>query len=190
MSQNILMIVNHSIIKLYENSSFETVSDELLFGHEFRIISSTAFSFKIETLYGYQGYIKKEGFSFKPSFFSKRLSVCSKFADVYPSFDILKEPCITLFSDSIVYVLEESEKWYKIHLGNGLFGYINKKCVCECAEIFAPYGYMSNIEESKDLRDRLRKSAFSFYGTQYRWGGKSIIGIDCSGLCFMKSILS
>ena len=36
------------------------------------------------------------------------------------------------------------------------------------------------------LRERLTASAREFLGTQYRWGGKSSQGIDCSGLVFMS----
>lgn len=36
------------------------------------------------------------------------------------------------------------------------------------------------------FRQNLVRSALSYLGTQYRWGGKSSQGIDCSGLLFMS----
>lgn len=36
------------------------------------------------------------------------------------------------------------------------------------------------------LRERVAASALSYLGTQYRWGGKSSQGLDCSGLVFMS----
>ena len=36
------------------------------------------------------------------------------------------------------------------------------------------------------LRSGAVRSALSYLGTQYRWGGKSPLGIDCSGLAFMS----
>lgn len=44
----------------------------------------------------------------------------------------------------------------------------------------------SEAEAEEILRERLAKSAEEFLGTQYRWGGKSSQGIDCSGLMFMS----
>lgn len=43
----------------------------------------------------------------------------------------------------------------------------------------------SDAGEEK-LREQLTVSAREFLGTQYRWGGKSSQGIDCSGLVFMS----
>lgn len=40
--------------------------------------------------------------------------------------------------------------------------------------------------EEEVLRKKLTDSAREFLGTQYRWGGKSSQGIDCSGLVFMS----
>ena len=34
------------------------------------------------------------------------------------------------------------------------------------------------------------KSAKKYLNTQYRWGGKTPLGIDCSGLCFMAYYLN
>ena len=45
---------------------------------------------------------------------------------------------------------------------------------------------LSCEEWEKNLRDNIVKTALSYMGTQYRWGGKSPLGIDCSGLAFMS----
>lgn len=41
-------------------------------------------------------------------------------------------------------------------------------------------------EKEEELRRKLTASAMRYLGVQYRWGGKSSQGIDCSGLLFMS----
>lgn len=36
------------------------------------------------------------------------------------------------------------------------------------------------------FRESIVQTAYSYHGTQYRWGGKTACGIDCSGLAFMS----
>lgn len=48
--------------------------------------------------------------------------------------------------------------------------------------------YYGGSEEA--FRDRLVQEAFSYLGTQYRWGGRSADGIDCSGLVSMAYMRS
>jgi len=47
----------------------------------------------------------------------------------------------------------------------------------------------SNLGETQ-IRRELIRTAYSYLGTQYRWGGKSPLGIDCSGLTFMSYYLN
>ena len=44
--------------------------------------------------------------------------------------------------------------------------------------------------EEETFRERIKESALEYMGTQYRWGGKSSQGIDCSGLTFMSYLNS
>ncbi|MCD8335789.1 MAG: serine hydrolase [Lachnospiraceae bacterium] len=46
--------------------------------------------------------------------------------------------------------------------------------------------FLSNIPEEVSFRANLVKSARAYLGVQYRWGGKSSLGLDCSGLVFMS----
>ena len=45
-----------------------------------------------------------------------------------------------------------------------------------------------NNEEQ--IRKDLVDTAMLYLGTQYRWGGKSPLGIDCSGLCSVSYLLN
>ncbi len=46
--------------------------------------------------------------------------------------------------------------------------------------------FQENPPEEKSFRDGVVRSACSYLGVQYRWGGKSSLGLDCSGLAFMS----
>jgi len=46
------------------------------------------------------------------------------------------------------------------------------------------------VPGSEAWRERVVNSALGYLGTQYRWGGKSPSGIDCSGLSFMAYYLN
>lgn len=43
-----------------------------------------------------------------------------------------------------------------------------------------------HTQNETEFRQAIVDSAMKFMGTQYRWGGKTILGIDCSGLAFMS----
>lgn len=44
----------------------------------------------------------------------------------------------------------------------------------------------SRSRSEETLRESIVRIAYSYLGTQYRWGGKTASGIDCSGLAFMS----
>jgi cell wall-associated NlpC family hydrolase len=46
--------------------------------------------------------------------------------------------------------------------------------------------FLSRIGMIKEeLRKGIVEAALSYLGVQYRWGGRTPAGVDCSGLCFM-----
>ena len=56
---------------------------------------------------------------------------------------------------------------------------------------FLPSVYIDRIlgKNEQEFRDSIIKTALSYLGTSYRWGGKTTLGIDCSGLCQMAYLL-
>ena len=42
----------------------------------------------------------------------------------------------------------------------------------------------------RETREAVVRTAQSYLGTQYRWGGKTHAGVDCSGLAFMSYRMS
>ncbi|CUQ35691.1 Dipeptidyl-peptidase 6 [Flavonifractor plautii] len=73
---------------------------------------------------------------------------------------------------------EAGEGWQKIALPDGREGYT------KCSLWEDDYKTPPAVSEEA-LRARAVEVALSYQGTQYRWGGKSPLGVDCSGLTFM-----
>lgn len=48
-----------------------------------------------------------------------------------------------------------------------------------------PYGTHWQAVPQEQLREAIATSALSYLGTQYRWGGRTQLGIDAGGLCAM-----
>ena len=75
-----------------------------------------------------------------------------------------------------------------IRLYDGRAGYIKKSYL-------EPYAAPLDEKEigrldEDSFRERLVQTAKSYLGTQYRWGGKTPLGIDCSGLTSMAYMLN
>lgn len=116
------------------------------------------------------------------------------------SIPIVQGEClITLYRGSIIQVIPGEcgvLGWIKVRLLDGNEGFVRE---IDLAEIKA--GYNVEREQFKHYfkrmlfenywgyeklwRMRILETAKSYLGTQYRWGGKTPLGIDCSGLAFM-----
>lgn len=192
------------------------IADEGLYGQRFEVIGECcdrmgAFV-RIRTDYGYDGYVKHndvilndcvcgcyEG-NVRDIQGTKYESVQVKKAVV----DILSEPFVAsvrLMSVTRGAQLmcldnekqDEKEKcqdnqYVRVRLYDGRCGYIPGSCVEEYA---APLDEerIARLDEEK-LRERLVRTAASYLGVQYRWGGKTPLGVDCSGLTSMAYMLN
>ena len=106
------------------------------------------------------------------------------------SLDVQADPRVqswqltTLPRGARVLALEEpAEGWQKVELPDGRAGYVR-------ASGLTPVD--TTPWEKKDpfvLRSALVRTALSYMGSQYRWGGKTAWGIDCSGLCSVSYLL-
>lgn len=169
---------------LYPDSKSE-VTDELLYGTPvISVDESYAGYLFCKTDYGYTGYVDVSHLTPKKHKGEKYV-VTSPFCDIYSIPEYRFSPIMTLPRGSII----EGEK---------------KKCrddrfMCVKSgekEFFAPScnlaesTALSRFDTSEKKRRQIIKTAFSYLGTPYRWGGKSTYGIDCSGVCFMAYTLS
>lgn len=116
----------------------------------------------------------------------KNSIVINSFADILNKPQAYGFPIATLTRGANLISTSEcskDNKFTKVILPNLSMGWIRSSFISNLKS-----GYDINDEEG--LRNNLVSSAVSYIGTQYRWGGKTPLGIDCSGLCSMAYMLN
>lgn len=167
-------------------------ADEVLFGMNVEIIKELEDNwFYIKTHYDYEGYINGENLLIDDKIAKnweeeKNSIVINNFADVLNKPEASGYVIVAMTRGAnIISTNEVSEngRFVKVKIPNGEYGWVRKNFIADLKT-----NYDINNEEL--LRDNLVKSALSYIGTQYRWGGKTPQGIDCSGLCSMSYMLN
>ena len=166
---------------------------------------------KVETHYGYTGYVKRNEILEITEEELKRRQNREKFFRIrMGEVDLLDQPKVQglplelLLKNSIVELVEKeaAEGWSQVCTASGKMGYIHTDNLKQrrdddgflflCTQKERTAYFCNGKEEiaaesnEQELRKRVTESACEFLGTQYRWGGKSSQGIDCSGLVFMS----
>ncbi len=148
--------------------------DEVMFGTDVKVIDRIGRFAHIITEYGYSGWTDGSGIS-------KKLAEANKVI-VLPWADLLKDdrnfraPVMTLPFGSKVDVgySEQFPRHAFVVLPDKRMFYIRKEAL----------GDIPRRQEEKKARETVCSSALSFLGVQYRWGGRTHCGVDCSGLAF------
>ena len=195
---------------LGENES--GIEDEIFSGWAVRILEEpeNRAYVKVETHYGYQGYLNKSEFrKISRTELEERQEKTKFFRIGIPEADLLALPKVQglprelLLKNSLVELLQEEVEtgWSLVRSASGKEGYIHTQNLKRREEDDAylletedkTSGYfcqkaVKKLQEKteEEIREGLAESAKRFLGTQYRWGGKSSQGIDCSGLAFMS----
>lgn len=161
-----------------------SLEDEVLFGMQVTAQEDENEFYAVQTHYGYKGYIEKKHLLFCQRRVKKFIGMQPQYRVISKgSCDILSEPkyqgnhIATLYAGSIVSLLEELENnWCRVYLCTGEEGYTRTSQLEE---------YLTTYTANEELREKLVNTAMKYLNTQYRWGGKTPMGIDCSGLCSM-----
>lgn len=143
----------------------------------------------IETHYNYRGYIHESDLIID----TERALLWKDKTNhlvIHSIVDVMKEP------DYKSYVIQlltrgahiqttgsRKEGWAEIILPSSEKGWIKESYFIE-GKRFNPK------QDEAVLREKFVQTACSYIGTQYRWGGKSSLGIDCSGLCSMAYMIN
>ncbi|MFJ7736331.1 C40 family peptidase [Lysinibacillus sp. NPDC097287] len=186
---NAIVIVMIANLHAKPNAASELI-DEVLYGMSVRILEELEDEWvRVQTAYRYEGYCEKECLLIDDT--KTRAWLDEATYVIHQSFaDILQEPRIqsmkimTLVKGSILrYIPKEGldAKWAMVQLATGEIGYLRKKWLQEKVD--------ENSQSEQKMREQVVQTALSYLATPYRWGGKSPLGVDCSGLCSMAYML-
>lgn len=186
-------VVNKAVGVLKSKPKEDSESaDEVLFGMKVEILKEAENNwFYVRTHYKYEGYINGKNLIIDDEISDrweneKNVLVTNSFADVLnePKGSGHKLASLTRGGTLIsTGELSENKNFVKVKLPNSEYGWVRKSFLSELKEDY-------DIKDEFTLRENLAKAALSYLGTQYRWGGKSPLGIDCSGLCSMAYMLN
>ena len=167
-------------------------ADEVLFGMNVKVLKEAENNwFYVRTHYDYEGYINGDNLIINDEFSKKwekdkNIVVINSFADVLnkPEASGYEIASVTRGANLISCdEISENKRFLKVKLPSGEKGWIRKSFISNLKT-------NCEMKNQEKLRGNLAKSALSYLGTQYRWGGKSPLGIDCSGLCSMAYMLN
>ncbi|QVK17321.1 C40 family peptidase [Mycoplasmatota bacterium] len=163
--------------------------DEVLYGSSVEILNEENSYFYIKSFYHYKGYVKKEDVTLikRPINHIHEYNgiLVKHFVDILDQPNVKSLPIISLPRGSYIKIIpEDIENGFQaVELINKQKGYIKKDC-------FRYRNILNRIQNEDILRKNLVSNAMMYLGSQYRWGGKTILGIDCSGLCHMSYLLT
>lgn len=194
------VVMNRMIVPLYEHpisedtkSSNSYVVDEALYGMQAEVLEDDLEEWiKVRMDYHYEGYVLRR--HIYPILFdhyikrglSRLMIIKCSYSDVLVKPTVQAKRILSLTRGAIVNLLDEVKEvpgWYSILLNNGEIGYIRRVAL-------TPYTTEVPKIEEYELRNRIVQTALSYRHTQYRWGGKTPLGIDCSGLCSMAYLMN
>ena len=184
-------IVNTAVLGLYGKPTYEcTVEDEALYGMIVEISQEAAPGWvHITTPYRYEGIVCADDLIIGDEAAAAWEQLPKMVVRNKNCLDVLSEPCVQgvimaqLVRGCVVAVCGEAKDgWQPVQLADGRKGYV-------MAGILAPYHTAPLSDDEATLRDALVDAALLYKGTHYRWGGKSPMGIDCSGMVSMAYML-
>lgn len=170
------MIVCTSVATVFAKPDFMSEQvDEMLYGEEAEIIDKKDGFYKIVTEYGYNGWVAKQHIFGK--FQSSNYIVVSHFADLLAQGKFQKAPYMWLPMGARVNA--------QISQSDVNFAFVNHPIE---HTFYIHKNHISPIDTTAktetELREAIIRTAKKYLGAQYRWGGRTYMGIDCSGLCF------
>lgn len=186
-------IVISDIAPLYTKPDVQSeLADEALFGMAVEPLEREGGFVRVRTHYRYEGYTP-EACLLKGGGLVEKWEESETRVVLHPYLDILERPdvCAARLScvprGGLIAVANFSEVndegFIEVILPNGQKGFTKPICL-------GKYITSWSRENEDEMRGALVDTAKSYMGAQYRWGGKTPLGIDCSGLTSMSYMLN
>lgn len=157
-------------------------ADEVLYGMTCTVLEDLGGYLKVRMEYGYEGWLPNTAFnemSCQEWQQKRNAIIITSSADLLPEPAYRGMPAITLLRGAYVEWIGPSgtEGWEVVTLADGSRGYMRREWL----------RLVSGLADrsANELRQAIVADAQLYLGTIYKWGGKSPLGIDCSGLAFM-----
>lgn len=185
-------VVNSPICPLLSRPRWDCpLSDEALFGMAVEVLEQTTPGYwKVRTPYRYEGYaparclVPGDRAADRWDALPRKAVFHRNFADVMSRPEFQSQITVTLPLGALAAPTgEPREGWQGVCLPDGREGFVR-------AGALAPLPPDPATLTEGELRRRLTETARLYLRTPYRWGGKTPLGIDCSGLVFMAYLLN
>ena len=193
-----------------------TISDKGLYGQEFTVLDENKGMeggmagegdfIRVRTFYNYEGYVKRDEvilYGKDEGDYSCNMQnmydrgcgrimkvwVSAAYADILAMPYVSSQRLLSVTRGAIIYTDGTRADGYQgVYLNDGRRGYIKCSFIMPYKEPIS--GDMLCLCDEEGFRRAVVETAKSYLGTQYRWGGKTPLGIDCSGLTSMSYLLN
>lgn len=191
-------VVKTPIASLYLRPEFPgELSDEVLCGWQVEILEELRDGWcKVKTHYGYTGFARRDCFASclpggasLPAWWEAqpKLVVIRFTADILDAPKVQGACVVTLPMGSWVSPAGPADEngWVPVVLCDGRKGYTKQSFLGEVITSWDP-----DPAGAEELRESIVATACRYMGCQYRWGGRTPLGIDCSGLCSQAYLMN